>query len=416
MNPLTAYMAYRQVMRSQWLTAAERRAQQDAKLRRLVRHAYETVPFYRARMQHAGVKPDDIRSQDDLSKLTPINRADIQAAGYDSFLSSLYRPKALTAEHTSGSSGQPLTTYFDARFVAVRNALFLRALMAAGYRVGKKVMLLTNTASKRPKPWLRWRYVSICEKAEDLFKEFNHYRPDILYGCMTSLRQLANYCATRRMVCHSPQAVISTAEGLDSATRILLYDVFKADVYDSYGMTEMGMVAWECPAHDGYHVSEDSVIVEFVADQACDGTRMIMTNLDLYGMPLIRYMTGDLAITGSAEACVCGRTLRRIDRIEGRVLDSITRADGHTLSPYRFTLAIEKILDIGRYQLVQLAAGEFLLRVEGEADGREGLADTAHKVISDAIGEDIRLHLSFEQCLDPPAGRTYRVVENRVTV
>ena len=412
MSVLATSLACLRLQRTQWSDQGRLRRSQEARLRRLVAHAGRTVPFYRQRFERAGIDPDQIRGLRDLQRIPVTTKADLQAAGPDATLSSAFDPADLVREHTSGSTGRPFTVAFDRRFVAVRDALFLRVLATAGYRLSDRLMLVTSARDKRDRFWPRWRYASIEAPPEDLMAQFEEFRPSVLYGCLTPLRQMALIARGRRG--HTPKAVVSTAEGLDPQSRRLLATHFGAPVHDAYGLTEAGMLAWQCAVGSGYHLAEDTAIVEFLP--ASDGavSRLIVTNLELRAMPLIRFETGDLAIPADDGACACGRQLRRIRAIEGRAVDCVRLAGGRLVSPYRFTLALEAIEGIRRYQLIQNEIDRFVLRVDAGMDAPAGLEEAGRSAIRDLVGQDAAVEVVRERALDPPPGRKFRVVESRL--
>lgn len=416
MNVFDAFGIYLNLQRNQWRSPGEIRRIQCEKLRRLAAHAYRTVPFYRDRFDAAGITPDDLRTPEDLARLPVTTKAELQAAGPDAITSLAYPRGTLKEEHTSGSTGRPFTVRFDPRFVRVKNGMFLRALGAAGYRPGRKLMLVTADPPRPSRPLLRWRYASIQDPPERMHEILNEFRPQVLYGCMTALRQLATYIDATGAACHRPGVVVSTAETLDERTRHLLAETFGAEVFDIYGLTEIGFVAWECGRHDGYHLAEDTAIVE-CAD-GTDASPLVVTNLELWGMPLIRFQTGDLAQPKAAGPCACGRGLRRLEGLAGRVVDAVRRRDGGSVSPYRLTLALEHIAGIRRYQVVQEDFDDFLLRVEAGGDPGDGnpedLEAAAREAIGGVLGPGIRVRLRREESLDPPPGRKFRVVESRL--
>ena len=106
-----------------------------------------------------------------------------------------------------------------------------------------------------------------------------------------------------------PNFVFTSGEMLDGETRRAIERGFGAPVFDIYGCTELKEIAWECPAHEGYHINSDRVVVETLhADHSTgrqDGA-LLVTSLYNFGMPLIRYQLGD---TGRliAASCSCGR-------------------------------------------------------------------------------------------------------------
>lgn len=412
MNPLSQYRSYRSLLRSQWLDPAAIRSLQDSRLGALVHRAYNHVPFYKALFDGAGLKPEQIRSVDDLQRIPITTKSTLQQLQVTERISDDYELVELSAERTSGSTGQPFTSYFDKHFVSIRNGLFLRALHVAGYRFGQRLLLVTS-GQKQSRPLLRWRYASIETPPEDLVSELNRFRPSVVYGCATPLRLMAECIRASNVDCHHPQVVVSTAETLDRNTRELLRDAFEADVYDIYGLTEMGLVAWECSAHDGYHLSEDTTIVELVQDEDRDAGRLVMTNLGLDAMPLIRFQTGDLATPEAAENCRCGRTLGRIRCIEGRLVDRLRLPDNTVVTPYRLTLALENIPGLGRYQIVQTRPDLCIVRIETVDGGNSGLAETVRRALAPVVGTQVRIDVAFEPSIAPPPGRKFRIVENQ---
>ncbi len=106
-----ALLAYRRALRRQRADPALNRAEQENKLRAIVRHAYETVPAYQARCDAAGIGPDAIRSLADLARLPIMTKAELQAVPEADRLSSAFRREPSSATMTSGSTGRPLTTF-----------------------------------------------------------------------------------------------------------------------------------------------------------------------------------------------------------------------------------------------------------------------------------------------------------------
>ncbi|HFD79871.1 MAG TPA: phenylacetate--CoA ligase family protein [Gammaproteobacteria bacterium] len=400
--------------RTQWADRATLREMQDSRLRRLIQRAYDHVGYYRRRFDSIGLKPHHIRGVSDLDKIPVTTKAELQAAPLRERINDEYPLDTLTAERTSGSTGQPFTAYFDSHFINVRNALFLRVLHNAGYRPGQKLMLVTGER-KTSRPWMRWYYSSIESPAEQLAEEFARYRPSVLYGCMTPLREMAACLESLHHTTHRPSVVISTAESLDAATRNLLERVFGAPVYDIYGLTEMGLVAWECPAHNGYHLSEDTTIVEFIPDPNRNSSRLVMTNLELDSMPLIRFQTGDLAVPlGDDRPCSCGRHSRRIARVDGRMVDCIRTSREPLVSPYRLTLALEGVNGLDRYQILQERVDELIVRIEETGSDKQTVENSVRSALQKITGPQARIEVRFEGSLQPPDGRKFRVVECRI--
>lgn len=415
MNPLAAPHAAWSILRSPRVDRSTLRRLQDRKLRRVVHHASRYVPYYRRLFDRAGLDPDTIRSAGDLARLPVTSRKDLLEAGSEAF-SRFYRQDEVVIHRTTGSTGEPMTMHFDPHFERVRRLAFLRALFAAGYRPGERLLMMKPGHTTSAPAWTGWETVRFDESPEAMLSRIERTRPGMLYGWVTPIREVAAYLRNAGVRIAGLRAVITTAEALDESTRRYLAETFDADVYDFYGLTEMGTVAWECSRHDGLHVSEDIVLVdEGVGFGIEHESPMIMTNLELTAMPLIRYQTGDLAESPDSGPCACGRVFHRIRQVSGRLVDCLRLPGGHTLSPYSVTLALEPVQGLNRYQVVQERPAALLVRYETNAGATAmPVADAIRSALVGLVGHDVRIETRREDSLSSPVGRKFRVVESRI--
>jgi len=117
--------------------------------------------------------------------------------------------------------------------------------------------------------------------------------------------------------------------------RSVLTGAFGPAVFETYGSRETMLMAAECEAHDGMHIQEENVLVEILrsgrAVRPGETGDVVITDLHNLGMPMIRYVNGDIATMAEDEACTCGRTLARIARVDGRRADTLTDLDGNAV-------------------------------------------------------------------------------------
>ncbi len=408
---------WRRLWRNQWLSRDRLEALQLRKLRCLLTHAYEFVPYYRSLFSSAGWVPEDFRSLEDLANLPTTRKADLQNLEPEHVRSCRFSDSELTAERTSGSTGQPFTVYHDAHFKTIRNLLFLRALRSAGCRLGQKVFLITDMKNKKRRAGLPgWHYTSLLNSPSRLCDEFNRVRPTLLYGPRTPLRLMAEHRLASNDCRYYPRTVVSTAETMDGSTRKLIETAFAAEVFDFYGLTEMGIVGWECGEHQGYHLAEDTTLIEYMPDPDLNGGgRLVMTNLHQLAMPLIRFETGDIASPPDSSPCRCGRTFVKTARIQGRLADAIRLKDGVKLAPYQLTCPMEEVLGLNQYQIIQEALDRFKikLKVGGGVDRRE-MSHTIQTLMRSLAGSDIHVAVEYIKAdlFDPV--KKFRVVSSRI--
>jgi phenylacetate-CoA ligase len=181
-------------------------------------------------------------------------------------------------------------------------------------------------------------------------------------------------------------AVFAWGDSLFPHYRALVERVFDCPVNDCYGLGEGLQCAAQCEQHDALHEAMHGVIVEIV-DQAGNPLppgelgRVIVTRLEPGPMPLIRYDTGDVAFFVDG-ACACGRSLRRISRIQGRATDIVTTPAGDRLIVHFFTQIFEMIPQIAQFQVRQDQPGAItVLFVKGPGFGPGVLEDVRRQIL-----------------------------------
>jgi phenylacetate-CoA ligase len=190
--------------------------------------------------------------------------------------------------------------------------------------------------------------------------------------------------------------VICAAERLFAPDRAELERAFGARVFETYGCREVMLIAAECPAHAGLHVSMENLIVELLvaehggyrAARPGEIGQIAITDLHNFGMPFIRYLNGDLAVAAPPGRCACGRGLDRLISIEGRQNDTLVAADGRSIDSLFFNvLFAAQGGKVKRFQAAQRKDGTVVLRVvpaaEFDDDVRKRLVDASIHVLGD---------------------------------
>jgi phenylacetate-CoA ligase len=140
--------------------------------------------------------------------------------------------------------------------------------------------------------------LTVTMAIDDMVRALNDYQPDIMVMPPSAAARLADEQAAGRLTIR-PRNILSTAEVLSDAARARFRAAWGADLYDTYVMTETGLIGAECPQRGGIHISEDLVVVESVDDHhqpvphGTAGAKVLVTNLTNYAQPLIRYEVPD---------------------------------------------------------------------------------------------------------------------------
>jgi phenylacetate-CoA ligase len=383
-------------------------AVQRIKLRRLLIDAWRNVPMYRALYEAAGLSERHLSMPDVLGRLPILTKAQLLATPQEKRVNGRFGRSRLTMESTTGSTGQPFSLYIDSRYRLLRNLRFLFALSSAGYRPWHRMLLLTDRHAGFVRRQNRY-YQSVEQPSADILEAYLRVRPHVLYGFTTPLRLLAESIRGSRRSVPRPRLVVSTAEMLDSATREALAGAFDCPVIDFYGLTEMGLVAWQRRDASEYILATSSVLTELVPDSSSpDRYRLLLTNLDLRGSPIIRFDSGDLA-----HADLAGGKLR-IRKFEGRIVDTLLARDGKELSPYRVTDALRDITGIKRFRISQRTLSELDIYLETEPGARNKAVEEVQAVFDSLLGAGLELNFTFSENLIADGARKFRPIESRV--
>jgi len=213
---------YDALMSTQWAASEQIQRLQELRLRRMIRHAYHHVPYYREVFELMKIRPEDVKTLNDLQRLPVLSKETVREHLYFDLFADNHRKREMQQVTTTGPGGDPLDLYVDRMQLEMRLAGLLRART--------------------------WSKVTI-----------------------------------------------------------------------EYGRPECRGIAYECQAHGGHHVAAESYIVEVLNDRqpAPPGEvgDVVVTDLDSFSVPLIRYRTGDRAVALGG-TCVCGRALLRLMQIQ----------------------------------------------------------------------------------------------------
>ena len=406
---------YETLKKTQWLDAAQTRDLQDEKLRRLVRHAYRNVPYYRARMQAAKLRPEDIRGQGDLHKLPFLTKGDIRSHLYFDIMSENHDKDQVLRISTSGSTGEPFVCYADRAQLEVRWAATLRAQEWTGYKFGDPTVRLwhqtlgmskSQVAREKADALLSNRtFVPIFELSDDnlsaMVDTLARVSPVLMDGYAEALDFIARYLKTTGNVKARPKALMSSAQTLPIPSRKLIEEAFGCKVFDKYGSREFSGIAYECEAHAGHHVVAEAYIVEVLRDgepvKPGEVGEVVITDLNNYCMPFVRYRIGDLAeAMDPSLACSCGRGAPRVGAIEGRVQSIIQGTDGRYL-PGTFFAHYLKELDyaIKKFQVVQEERDAMKFRIVKAGRYSDDVLEEVLATFRQYLGDRMRIDVEF---------------------
>lgn len=407
--------------RNTWLPYSELEKMQSKRLRHILKHAYENIAFYHQRFNTAKVKPSDIKSVENLRKIPVLTKSEVQR-NFNSLISTGIEIERCRKHETSGTTGLPLTIIAEKRASPIIVANKLRHYVENGGKLfrDRYVLLLPVRHSYKPTllgSFLKHlgilRRVLMCtqDPIDDVIDMLVNLEPDVIDGCPSFLLLLARELEKRGNVIQ-PRLVFASGELLDARSRKLINSAFEVEIFDVYGCTEAGNIAWECSEHAGYHMNMDLVVTEFVKDgeHTTEGEtgEIILTPLWNYAMPLIRYKVGDIG-TSSNESCPCGRGLPLMKVLEGRFEDFIVLPSGRIISPLDASCYVEDIEGIAEYRIIQEAKDNFIIQLVLKEGYSEDVFLRLRDRFTSGFGEDVTINIDVVDAI-PRDSKLRRVV------
>jgi phenylacetate-coenzyme A ligase PaaK-like adenylate-forming protein len=419
---------------SQWRSPERLEALRMKSLSRLLRHAYFDLSFYRARFDAVGARPDDIHTLADLARLPLLTRD--QAIDSHEARRSPVAPLPTISKATGGTTGEPLRFAYDARSEDWRQAVKLRGWGWAGYRVGARTLYYWGAPLPRPfasrmktgldRALKRETYVDCTRRGEaDLdavAAMIAAAAPQVIICFTQAGADLARHINERGLRRWDTIPILCCAEGLFPDDRAAMSAAFGPAVFETYGCREMMLIASECAAHDGMHVSEENLIVELIVREP-GGDRparpgelgeVVLTDLHNFGMPFIRYANGDLATRAPAGSCACGRGLERLVSVDGRVTETLRDGRGGHVSGLVFHAMFMGAFAAGvrQFQALQHVDGAITLKIVPRHSFVEATrAEIERRCAEQIPGVAVRIDLVTEIPLAPNGKRRVVVIE-----
>ncbi len=418
----------------------ELRKLQLLRLKQLCENVYHRVPFYKNAFDRAGVKPEDIKSLDDLQKLPFTYKQDMRD-NYPFGMFAVPQEQVVRIHASSGTTGKPTVVGYTARDVDTWAELMARTMSAAGVgrgdilqnaygyglftgglgahyggeKIGASVIPISGGNSK---------------KQLMLLKDFGSTAISCTPSYALSLYETAveegiNIDELKLRV------GIFGAEPWTDAMRQEIEAKWKIDALDIYGLSEIigPGVGYECVEEKrGMHISEDHFIVETIDPKtgevlpAGEEGELVFTTITKEAIPLIRYRTRDITSL-ITDPCKCGRSSVRMQKVTGRSDDMliirgvnvfpsqveaiiVTKKE---LSPH-YLLIVDRIDNMDTLEVqIELAEGVFMDTISRLQE----LAKTVEKEIKDMIGVTCKVRIVEHKTIARSEGKAMRVLDKR---
>ncbi|MBR0516855.1 MAG: phenylacetate--CoA ligase [Firmicutes bacterium] len=315
------------------------RAWQDERLVKQVKHVWDNVPYYRKKMEDAGVCPEDIKGVDDIRKLPFVTKADLRE-GYPYGLLAEDLKNCVRIQSTSGTTGKRVVAFYTQHDIDLWEDCCARAITAVGGTNEDVCQVSYGYGLFTGGPGLnggshKVGCLTIPTSSGNTERQIMFIR-DLNTTILCCTPSYAAYLGeTMKEMGLSPEEIplkagIFGAEAWSEEMRQDIQKTMGIKAYDIYGLTELSGpgVAFECSAQTGMHINEDHFIAEVIdpdtLESVPDGTygELVFTAITKEAFPLIRYRTRDI-VKLSHEPCPCGRTHVKMSKPRGRSDDML---------------------------------------------------------------------------------------------
>jgi len=405
---------YSALQRTQWLTSEEINNLQSERLIRLLRHTIIHVPYYRNKFKELGINIDEIKSIADLTRIPLLSKQDVRDNLYFDLFADNHRKSDMLPISTSGSTGEPFITYADRTQLEMRWATTLRALGWTGWKPGKRQLRLwhqnigmtkSQVIRERTDAFIMRRefipaYEMDTQLISHMFETIKKHKPYLIDGYAESFNFLAHYVLKNNLSDVKVPAMMSSAQTLNEDTRKIIEQAFQTKLYDKYGSREFSGIAYECRHGEGYHIMAESYIVEVVKDgkpvQPGELGEIVITDLNNYSTPLIRYRIGDMGILhNQSHKCTCGRYLPMIAKIEGRVQSMVQCLNGKYLPGTFFSHIFKEYhFAIRQYQIIQHKLDQIEIKIVPESQYDKYVEDELIKDLGHYVGSSMKIEVT----------------------
>jgi phenylacetate-CoA ligase len=413
---------------SQYWTPSRLQELRDRKLRDLVAHAYEQIPFYRKLLDAGGVKPRSIEGVRDLPKL-PVMTKDMFHAHWSELRARDVPDSQVSLAQTGGTTGVPMRIARDNASSAWSIASYIRGLAWAGLTLRHRRARLFGGSlgiqrMRRFDSLRKWLSGDVFLPAFELSPHnVRDYAARIRRSGAQFLIGYASACyslATLVEAVGEPlsfTAVLPTAELCPHVWADTVARVFSAKILPYYGCGEVYSLAFFCPDGDAYHTCDEHAVIEVESDAgqvALDGEgAFLITDLDNRAMPMIRYRNGDAGQL-AAPGCACGRTLGHILRLDGRVNDMLVTTKGAKFSGAIAAHSFRFIDHVESYQVVQRAPGEATVRIVRGSDYDPAVEEPkVYDIFAKHLGDGSQVAIEYVTAIaKTPAGKARFVIND----
>ncbi len=395
------------------------KAIQKEKLINLLLHAYKNVPYYNKVLYESGVVIDNKINLDIFSRI-PILTKDIISENFEDLKSKDLNKRKWYINTSGGSTGVPVKFVQDKEYwdKNVANKIYYAA--KSGKSIGEKEIkiwgsekdFLEGTIGFKAKA-KNFVYNRLFLNSFDLSEKniihiidnINDFKPKLIWGYVDSLLILSEYIMDNNVKIQNPEIVFSAAGTLTEDIRNKIKKSFGGKIINIYGSREMGDMAFECIRCGNLHVLDHSHYLEVIKENDSDEFgKVIVTSLNNYSMPMIRYDMGDSASGFLDGDSICGLGFTTLKDIIGRETSIFITKEGKKVPPEYFIHMIGVVYNNGfikKFQVIQNDYESINIKIVLKGQKDSGRLNDIINSIKLIMGESCKVDVDFVDEIKP---------------
>ena len=414
---------------SQWWPREKLEALQLSRLQALLQEAYRNVPYYREKLNDAGLAEGKVDTLSDLRKMPFLTKTQIRA---NSERLKSTQAHGLARFNTGGSNGEPLIFWIGKERVSHDVAAKWRATRWWGVDIGDPEVVVWGSpielgAQDRLRVVrdmvFRTHLLPAFEMSRRKLDEFvdtlRTVRPRMVFGYPSSISLIAEHAAKngRRLDNLGTKVVFVTSERLYDHQREMIESTFACPVANGYGGRDAGFIAHQCPA-GGMHITAEDIIVELVdgagkvVPSGHEG-EVVITHLATGEFPFIRYQTGDVAVF-EEKPCSCGRGLPLLKEIQGRATDFVVASDGTIMHGLALIYVVRDIPGVENFKIIQESLQETHVVLVTNSSFATESARLIEQGFKQRLGQNVKISIDQVAHIPREASGKYRYVVSQV--
>jgi phenylacetate-CoA ligase len=408
------YKATQKFLRlAQWWNTEQIKAWQLQKLQETILYAYENVPGYYYLYNSAGVRPETIRSLDDVKAL-PFVTKELIRDNLSEFTSPAVPRREQVYTSTGGSTGVPFGFFQTARNRQIELAFMHLGWQRAGWNLGKiSAELRGRFVGSEADFWKYDNYdrtllLSSYYLSEHTYERYvdqiHAYRPQYLKAYPSAATILADLVLAKKQVGSIDfQIILLGSENIYDWQKAKLLEAFpSAKLFGWYGHAEQVILAAMCERSDQYHVWPFYGFTELCDEAGREvevGAKgeLVGTSFWNYATPFIRYRTKDLATKGNSYCDQCHRQFQLLENLEGRLQEMVVSRTGRYISMTAINMHSDVFEHVKQFQFQQRVRGELRFVIVPKREYSELDTKRIYHDLSQKLGSDMDLEIDFAE-------------------